>query len=208
MISKQGFTISVAGTIICILAVFCRPGKYERVERMRKSARRNKRLICLVALFVTIVLLYLWISFKPPLWYYTQVTLTPRELPTRLVRPAFRWITEWDLPSKTEKLRAIFHGGRDPSIFVRFQTDSKGILYIKEQLAEQLAPFRGEFEPFTGIPEFVIVSQWQNKFGLDVLDRHPIESGLRFRYVVVSGVCYNIIIDTQRNNLYMRATRM
>jgi len=175
---------------------------------MKKGVRRHKRLICLVALFVTIVLLYLWISLRPPLWYYTQVTLTPRELPTRLVRPAFRWITEWDLPSKAEKLRAIFHGGRDPSIFVRFQTDSKGISYIREQLNEQLAPVSVEFEPFTGNLDFVIVSQWQNRFGLDVLDRQSIESGLRFRHVVVSGVSYNIIIDTQHNNLHMHAVRM
>lgn len=169
---------------------------------MKESARRSKWRIGLVAITVTIVLLYLWISLRPPLWYYRQVTWTVHELPTRLVRPAFRSITGWDLPSKAEKLRAIFSGGRDISIFVRFQTDSKGILYIREQLAEKLAPFGGEFEPFTGIPEFVIVSQW----GFDILDRQSIESGLRLQYYVVSGVSYSIIIDTQYNNLYMRAT--
>lgn len=175
---------------------------------MKKSARRYKLRIGFLAPIVIIVFLYLWMSFRPPLWYYREVDMIPQELPARLVRPAFRSITGWDLPSKAEKLRSIFSGGRDPSIFVRFQTDSKGILYIKEQLAEQLAPFRGEFEPFTGIPEFVIVSQWQNRFGLDVLDRHPIESGLRFRYSQISGVSYKIIIDTEHNNLYMRAVRM
>jgi len=175
---------------------------------MKKSARRYKRLNCLVALFVTIVLLYLWMSLRPPLWFYREVDMIPKELPARLVRPAFRSITGWDLPSKAEKRRSIFSGGRDPSIFVRFQTDSNGILYIKEQIAEQLAPFSGEFEPFTGIPEFVIVSQWQNRFGLDVLDRQSIESGLRLRYIQISGVSYNIIVDTQHNNLYMRAVRM
>jgi hypothetical protein len=134
--------------------------------------------------------------------------MIPKELPARLVRPAFRSITGWDLPSKAEKLRSIFSGGRDPSIFVRFQTDSKGILYIREQLYEQLAPVGVEWEPFTGIPEFVIVSQWQNRFGLDVLDRHPIESGLKFSYIPISGKGYNIIIDTQHNNLYMLAVRL
>jgi len=171
---------------------------------MKKIARKHKRLICLAAMLLAIALLYLWISIRPPLWYYTQVTLTPCELPTRLVRPAFRWITGWDLPSKAEKLRAVFHGGRDPSIFVRFQTDSKGILFFREQLAQ----FSGEFEPFTGIPEFVVVSQWQKRFGLDILDQQYIESGLRFRHVVVSGVSYKIIVDTQHNNFYIRAVRM
>lgn len=169
---------------------------------MKQSAKRRKWCIGLVAAVVAIVLLYLWISLRPPLWYYQQVTGTPQELPTRLVRPAFRWITGWDLPSKAEKLRAIFSGGRDPSIFVRFQTDSEGIIYIREQIA----PFGVEFEPFTGIPKFHIVSQWQDRFGLDILDRRAIESGLRLQYYPVSGINFNIIMDTQHNNLYMRAT--
>jgi len=170
---------------------------------MKQSAKRCKLFIGLAA----IALLCLWVTLRPPLWYYQQVTGTPHELPTRLVRPAFRSITGWDLPSKTEKLRAIFNGGRDPSIFVRFQTDSKGILYFQEQLAPSLAPSGVEFEPFAGIPEFHIVSQWQARFGLDILDRQSIESGLRLQYYPVSGISFKIIIDTQRNNVYMRATR-
>ena len=166
---------------------------------MKQSAKRCKLFIGLAA----IALLCLWVTLRPPLWYYRQVTGTPHELPTRLVRPAFRSITGWDLPSKAEKLRAIFMGGRDPSIFVRLQTDPKGILYIQEQFASSGV----EFEPFTGIPEFHIVSQWQDRFGLDILDRESIESGLRLRYYPVSGISFNIIIDTQHNNLYMRAIR-
>jgi hypothetical protein len=172
---------------------------------MKENVRRYKRLIGLVALFVTIVILYLWISLRPPLWYYREAGMI-KELPARLIRPAFRSITGWDLPDKAEKLRAIYGGGRDPSIFVRFQTDPKGILYIRKQIAEHLAPFSGEYELFTGTPDFPLVTHWQNRYGLDVLDRQTIESGLRFQYLVVSGVSYRIIIDTQQNNLYMRAT--
>ena len=158
---------------------------------MKESWRKYKRLISLIALFLTIVLLYLWMSLRPPLWFYREVAATVRELPARLVRPGFRDITGWDLPSKAENLRSIYSGGRNPSIFVRFQTDSEGISYIKKQIAEHLAPFSVEFEPFTGTPEFHIVSQWQSRFGLDVIDLKSVVSGFRFEYLVLGWVCYN-----------------
>ena len=173
---------------------------------MKESWRRYKRLISLIALFVTIVLLYLWLSLWPPLWFYREVAMTVTELPARLVRPGFRDITGWDLPGKAEKLRSIYSGGRNPSIFVRFQTDSEGILYIRKQLTEQLAPYSVEFEPFTGTPHFPLVPQWQNRFGLDVIDLKSVVTGLRFEYLVVSGVSYYIIIDTQQNILYILAS--
>jgi hypothetical protein len=111
-------------------------------------------------------------------------------------------ITGRDLPSKAEKLRAIFSGGRDPSIFVRFQTDSEGISYVREQLA----PSGAEFEPFSGTPQFHIVSQWQDRFGMIILDRRAIESGLKLQYIVVSGASFEITIDTQHNNVQIYAS--
>jgi hypothetical protein len=191
--------------IICLKAV-ASDMEYKRVIRMRESWRRHKRLIGLAALFVTIVLLYLWMSLRPPLWFYREVAMTITELPARLVRPAFRDITGLDLPEKAEKLRSIYSGGRNPSVFVRFQTDSKGISYVREQLTEKLAPCSVEFESFTGVPNFPMVPEWQRRFGLNVIDLKSTVTGLRFEYIVVSGVNYYIIIDTQENNLYILAS--
>ncbi|MHC4329484.1 MAG: hypothetical protein ACYSWW_15330 [Planctomycetota bacterium] len=170
---------------------------------MKRTVKRHKWCIVLAAAVAVTALMYLWMAFRPPLWYYRDVLVTPHELPTRLVRPAFRSITGRDIPRTAEGLRAVFGGGRDPSIFVRFRTDSEGVSHIREQLA----PSGGEFEPFSGTPQFHIVSSWQERFGIRILDRRVIESGLKLDYVVISGVSLRITIDTQHNNVQIRASR-
>jgi hypothetical protein len=171
---------------------------------MKQGAKRRKWCLILLLAALVAALMYLWIAFWwPPLWYYQNVVAAPRELPTRLARPAFRMITGRDLPGKTEGLRAVFSGGRDPSVFVRFRTDSSGIAYIQEQLP----PTNAKFEPFFGTPRFHIVSSWEQFQGIRIIDRRAIKSGLMLDYVVISGVSMRIIIDTQHNNVQIRATR-
>jgi len=57
----------------------------------------------------------------------------PRELPTDLIRPAFRLVTEEDLPSRADNLRAIAHGGRvlnparGPHVFIE---DQRNHIYV------------------------------------------------------------------------------
>jgi hypothetical protein len=171
---------------------------------MKRTVKKRKWYINLAAVVAVIGLMYLWIAFRPPLWYYQNVVAAPRELPTRLARPAFRMVTGRDLPRKAEGLRAVFSGGRDPSVFVRFQTDSYGIEYIQEQLA----PINAKFEPFFGTPSFHIVSSWEQFHGIRIIDRRAIESGLMLDYVVFSGVGMRIYIDTQLNNVQIRAVHM
>lgn len=174
-------------------------GCVRRETAMKRTVKRRKWCIVLVVA----ALMCLWMALRPPLWYYREVLITRRELPTRLVRPAFRSITGRDLPGKAERLRAVYGGGRDPSIFVRFQTDSEGISYIREQLP----PTNARFEPFSGTPQFHIISLWQERSGVRILDRQPIESGLKLDYLVISGVSFEITIDTQYNNVQIHASR-
>jgi len=169
---------------------------------MKRSTKRWKWCIGFAVAIVAVILIYLWMTFCPPMYYLTFMGTT-RELPTRLVRPVFRKITGWDLPSKADKSRAIFTGGREPSIFVRFQTNPAGVLYIREQLIKRDV----DSEPFSGIPRFPIVSQKQELLGIDILDQRAIESGLRLWHLSLIGVGYDVVIDTQHNNVYIRAWR-
>jgi hypothetical protein len=186
---------------------------------MKQSAKRRKWFIGLVAL-VAIVLLCLWVLLRPPLWYYQYATISARELPTRLIRPAFRWITEWDLPSKAEKMRAIFERGRDSWIFVGFQTDSEGVSYIQHKFAE----LGKEFKPFDASklwairakegflsdiePDVILFAradQVQKQLGICILDQRAIESGLRLLSFSTNGIYYESYIDTQHNRVYIHA---
>lgn len=187
---------------------------------MNQSARRRKWCIGLLAAVVAVVLLYLWISLRPPLWYYRHVTISPHELPTRLIRPAFRGMTGWDLPGKAEKLHAIFGARRDSWIFVGFQTDSEGVSYIQRKFAE----LGGELKPFEASklrairakegflsdiePDAILLvraDHAQKKLGICILDQRAIESGLRLRNFHVKGISYRSYIDTKHNSVYIDA---
>lgn len=169
---------------------------------MNVSLKRWKWCLRLAVAGTFIAFLYLWMTLRPPLWYYQQ-SGRPQELPRRLIRPAFRKIAGWDLPAKSEELRAQFHGGRDPAIFVRFQTDSEGI----SRIGEHVAPFRAEFEPFSGTPGFYIVSQWEEESGVRILDQRVIESGLRLKYYEPGALSFEIVVDTQRNTVQIWAAQ-
>jgi hypothetical protein len=173
-------------------------------QRSRKHTWRNR----LVAVGIAFALLYLWIVVHPPLWYYQQVG-KPQELPQRLIRPAFRKIAGWYLPIESKELRALFHGGRDPAIFVRFQTDSEGISHIREQIA----PKGGEYKTFSGSLSsyFYIISQWEDWSGIHILDQPDIKSGFGLEYSDYqwdSTVSIKILIDSQHNKVYIRGICM
>jgi len=169
---------------------------------MKRTVGKRKLYIKLAAVVAILGLLFHLVYPWPQLWYYQNFKLGPRELPTRLASGAFVLVTGEDLPKKTEGLRVAFSGGRNPSVFVRFRTDSSGIAYIKEQIA----PTNAVFEPYSGTPSFHIVSTWEKFFGIRVIDRQTIESGLKLEYVVLSGVSMRIFIDTKHNNVQIRAS--
>jgi hypothetical protein len=172
----------------------------------------KKIYILLLAGSITIAFLALWIKLRPPLWYFTQ-TYTPRELPKRLIDPAFKRITKHSLPLplRTEELRAIHHGGRDPAIFVSFVTDSNGMSYIKEIFTE----IGGEgFEPIpsyilrgvTVLDLFPIIKQYEEHLGINIVDKESIKSALKYERRSSSNLChYRIIIDIERNKVYIKA---
>jgi hypothetical protein len=176
--------------------------KFERATGMKQGVKRVKWCLILLPTALVTVLLFHLLYPWPPLWYYQNFVTAPREIPTRLARSAFLMVAGEDLPEKAEGLRAAFSGGRNPSVFVRFRTDASGIAYIKEQIA----PTNAVFEPFYGTPSFHIVSSWERVLGIRIIDRRIIESGLKLEYVVLSGVSMRIYIDTEHNDVQIRAS--
>ncbi|MFB0525448.1 MAG: hypothetical protein ACETVZ_07885 [Phycisphaerae bacterium] len=174
--------------------------------------KKRKWLIILIVIFAgfstPLALAITYLHKHPPLWYYVQFTESPRELPPRLIRPAFKFITGWELPRNADNLRAIFRGGRARNIFVRFDTDSDGISYIESVVNKA----GGSFEAFdadklkllkkAGFSLFPEVSRWQKKIGVCLFDQDSIDSGRMFVYH--SGL--NIVIDDQRVTVYILAT--
>jgi len=159
---------------------------------------------CVVFLAFTIIYLH----ERPPLLYHIQL-IGWHELPTRLIRPAFKHITNSDLPLKANGLRALFQGGRDQKIFVRFETDSDGMGYILETFGRSGA----EWEAFdvdklrSGIEVFATLSLVQKDAGICLFDQNTIESGrlLKGQLVHRWKVWYAIFIDDQNSTVYISA---
>jgi hypothetical protein len=177
----------------------------------------KRRLYIRVVAAVLIILSLLAIAYfceHPPLFYYVHLT-DIQELPTRLIRTAFRAVADCDLPEKADGLRAIFKGGREPSIFVRFKTDYDGIAYILETFdvagvksetldADFLRALTASHASIFHIP-----SLWQEKIGVNIFDQKSIESGRRLEYIpgpdTGKAPGYRIFIDNQRSTVYIHS---
>ncbi len=176
----------------------------------------NKRRLCIcfvaAGLVILLVLAIAYLCEHPPLFYYVNFT-DLQELPTRLIRTAFQAVADRDLPEKADGLRAIFSGGRESAIFVRFKTDSDGIAYILETFGgpdvklETLDADYLRALTASRVTIFSIPSRWQEKIGINIFDQKSIESGRRLEYVpgIGNGIApgYSIFIDDQRSTVYI-----
>lgn len=167
---------------------------------------------CIVLVGLTLLILLAITGFRFQQWMQSLVEMAhERELSVGEIRPVFLSITNRALPSKAYSLRAIFQEGRDPSIFVRFETDSEGITYILKEFAGERVIFKtldaGDFRALTrsGRRFFTRLSFWQDELGVCLFDQDTIESGRLLEYRGSRG--YKILIDDQKSAVYIYAYR-
>ena len=147
--------------------------------------------------------------------WYVIVTLKPRELPARLIRPCFREITNRDLPRTIEDARALFLGGVDPAIFVKFRTDSEGIKFICDVFGKPWADIKavdsGWIRGLTesGAHIFYIPFQWEEKTGIHLFAQDTIESGRMLEYLGPPGTGgYTVFLDDSKSTVYIHGFRL
>lgn len=145
---------------------------------------------------------------NPPLWYYNNFK-GPCELPTRLIRQAFQDVTDREMPQKADGLRAIYSGGREPSIFVRFETGSEGIAYILEKFGGRgvkINTFDADSKKRHSVLHVHgMLSYYQEKSGIHIFDWKDVKSGLELKYSAGIQPSYEIVIDEQQNSVYIFA---
>ena len=171
-------------------------------------------LVVISGLVISLRLAIAHLREQPPLWYYVQFTTSTQELPTRLIGPALRYVAGRELPEKTGGLRAIFQGGRDPRIFVRFDTDTEGIAYVKRSFtgpgasSKHLDADTLKRLTLSGYRMFYLASQWQDENGVCLFDQESIESGLEINSAAGPGAPqrrYHVFIDDQNSTVYINA---
>ena len=90
--------------------------------------RKFRRFLLLFGTGAVLVLAYCVIKRDAlMLAYLVNTSVQPRQLSERRLRPAFELITGHPLPQRVESLQGIFRGGHEPSIFLRFASDSENI---------------------------------------------------------------------------------
>ena len=177
-----------------------------------RLATMGKRSITLISAGLLLVLVItigvLW--KRPPLLYYIQLT-TPHRLPTRLAGSAFEYMSDQELPDKTVDPLAVFTGGHDPFLFVRFETDGVGIEHILESFGGEGAQVStlgtAELRSMTlsEISVFPFLDSVEARLGMSLFDQASVESARlvdspdehRARLV------YRILIDEATTTVYM-----
>ncbi len=151
------------------------------------------------------------LSQDPPLGFYLHWSMSPHELPARFIRPAFRYATDRDMPAVVRDAQAIWSGGREPSIFVRFETDLNGLAYLEQTFggpgtesetfsAEEMKEIMGSGGDF-----FPMAKVWQERLGLSMYDAKALGAGRLIRCSEVNGGGWRIFIDEDHSVVYVLA---
>ena len=147
-----------------------------------------------------------------PLWYYIHVPGI-RELPLKFVRPAFRFSGNCELPSEAHDLRGIFRGGLDPAIFVRFQTDDRGLEAVLEifsgpaVVSQTFVPGSTDMPPTRYGGMFPQPALWEEKIGVHLFDQESTKSGRVLELVpdLAKPDGYKVFIDDDSGMVYIYA---
>ena len=154
--------------------------------------------------------LVIGLALRPPLWCYTNFTLRPNVLPTRLIRSAIRFASGHAAPAIMDDAQGIIHGGRDPAVFVRFRTDDDGLQYVLQEFGGAAAAVEVlDMEVFrsvrSGWPVFVLVMGWQEKLGVHIYDPSTIRSARILTHRSDFGPRYYLLIDEEQHTVYLLA---
>jgi len=144
------------------------------------------------------------------LLYYINFS-SPKVLPTKYIRPLFKLVAEQELPEEAKRIRAIFHSGFDPSIFVEIKSEPEVIEkflepFLKLKLEEDTAidPKFMQGINDSGHKLFFEPAKWQDKLGIKWFDQTAIGYGRLIKYAGPAGSeAYEILVDDGRNIVYI-----
>lgn len=176
------------------------------------AMKRNQFAVLILVGFLALATLGLMMLLQdPPLGFYLHWSMSPHALPARFIRPALRYATDRDMPALVRDARAIWSGGREPSIFLRFETDPNGFAHMEQTFGgpgtqsdvysaedmEQIMGSGGDFFPMAKV--------WQEALDLSMYDAKTLGAGRLVRYSEVGGEGWRIFIDEDRGVVYILA---
>ena len=164
--------------------------------------------IILISLGISLITLTVVITFGIiQLVRYIQVESLPHELAPQKIEREFKRLTRHELPAKTDNLRAIFKGIRDPSIFVKFRTDAEGVEYIKHSFGEQGASSQYLDKEMLKYKTIFTESIMEECAGINLFDQESAGPGLEISREAwgKSRLSYKIFIEDKTNTVYIYA---
>jgi len=131
------------------------------------------------------------------------------ELPQDKIREAFGRISERDLPEVVRNARGIWWGGREPRIFLRFDTDANGIASIEKMFdtpqaeREILDGSRLRGLVVGGWTGFSSADVWQEKTGVRIFDPKEWGAGKWITHNSSGGEYWQVYIDEEHGAVYL-----
>jgi hypothetical protein len=171
----------------------------------------ERRIRIWAALAAVAALIAIEIVLRPNLWCYTNLTLRPNVLPTRLIRSAIKFASGHAAPAVMEDAQGIVHGGRDPAVFVWFRTDDQGLRYILQEFGGPDVTVEVlDMEVFRAVPSgwfrFAGMKHWQEKLGVHIYDPSTIRSArVLVRNSHSFDPSYYLLIDEEQLTVYILA---
>ncbi len=172
---------------------------------------KERRIRIWAALAAVAALTAMEIALRPNLWCYTNLTLRPNVLPTRLIRSAIKFASGHAAPAMMEDAQGIVCGGRDPAVFVRFRTDDQGLQYVLQEFGGPDAVVEVlDMEVFRSVPSgwhmFAGVTHWQAELGVHIYDPSTIRSArVLIRNSYSFDPSYYLLIDEEQHTIYIWA---
>lgn len=188
------------------MAIERRPGRRSCMTRRRAGVGA---ILVVFAALITLGVVHLWQD--PPIGYYFHVSIGTRLLPEKHIRRAFRYVTDQEMPEVVRNARAIWFGGREPRMFVRFDTDPNGIACTERTFGTPEAECQTLGADMVNslipahLPVFSSARFWQERAGVSVFDPNSLGAGRWIRYCERAGIGWEIYIDDEHATVYVYA---
>lgn len=165
--------------------------------------RKRKMLIFLICGALIIIGM---IAFRQKLMvvYLVNTSIPAKEIPTEAISPCFRLVTDKKFPDNTINTKGLFEGGRDPSIFIRFNAEPNIIDAFVSNITKDSSFEINKIDIDklnSGYQFFYQPSEWQKRLGLKLFDQISFRDKKHINGSN-SYLSYDIIIDDVNNVVY------
>ncbi|MFA5554321.1 MAG: hypothetical protein WCZ89_08735 [Phycisphaerae bacterium] len=140
--------------------------------------------------------------------FYLKNSLEPKIVPQKYINSAFEYVAGIELPAEAKNVEALFQGGREPGIFVKFTMPQEDVINFLKKMESLGVPVEETLKRETiedlNASILIVPFSWQREIGTILFDQRFFSYGRFIQYSGALGATsYYILIDDEINTLYV-----